>query len=486
MIKNNSLINDAHHQFVASRSKELVNSWGLFDTLITRFFPDPLEIFRIIDKKFPEYNFYSLRISSQAELDKIGKPYIIYDIYHHMVLKGLSKHLADFLLHEEIKTEYLNIYPIKQLLDLVSEDDLVITDMYLSDQIIAELVRKKCGLKLNKPIIRSNWGKHSGTIWPVVQKNYILRMHFGDNNISDIEIPRKFNINTAHTTVSQLNFWENKIKNLNQEKLALMLRESRLRALPFKSDTILDIYAGPYLTLLFAFSMHLKNTYKNKRYFFLSRDSNDLSRIFYSMYPTSEIHQIDLSRKIIYSNNENSNIALINQLGPDGVLVDFVSTGKSLFLWVANNNIKINKFVTLIFLDSLLDLKELEERKKNINNGEFDYLYKQSNLNKHHYPLECLLQNESLSCTSMEADLNSGGNVRVVSKSDFTLDEKKILKIKNDLIQEFINSIQRRNFEIMDASIINLLIEHSIAEILNAQHIVNYFPSFLAREQALI
>ena len=85
--------------------KPLVNSWDVFDTLLTRFVIDPMQVFALIDRRHPGADFMQRRLEAQAALDKIGKPYVIYQIYQQMAQAGLAPQAAKALLAEELATE---------------------------------------------------------------------------------------------------------------------------------------------------------------------------------------------------------------------------------------------------------------------------------------------------------------------------------------------------------------------------------------------
>lgn len=472
-------------QIAGSISKELVTTWDLFDTLVARFHMDPVHAFAMVDAKFPGHDFIRRRTSAQQSLDAVGAPYVIHDIYRQMVADGLPSSTADQLLVEEIKAEELLLLPIRASIEQVSDADIVVTDMYLSEQQISNIVWKVCGLQTLRPAVRSNWGKASGTIWPQILRHYFIRFHIGDNLRSDIEIPKKYGIETVHFTASQMSKWERKVSDLGHSHLALVLRESRLRGLGRDAGPIHQILTGPYLTLLYAFSVWLYSTHGDgrARFAFLRRDCEDLARVFSSMFPFLEVNQIDLTRTISYVNDPDFNAVIASQIDTNSILVDMLTSGMSAFRFLNQAQVGISRLVTLVYLDSVLPADRKVAHKEQLDALGFDFVATSTELAKHHYPLECLLQTLHPPVTSLGRDPDSGGITRSHGKSDLAGDEAKLIGFKNTLVQEFIDSLQRRGFEPCTAESALVLIRDALAAILDSTFIVHQFPSFLIRER---
>jgi predicted HAD superfamily hydrolase len=309
--------------------KPIVNSWDVFDTLITRFIPDPMQVFSLIDRRHPGLDFSTRRLEAQATLDKIGKPYVIYDIYRQMAQAGLAPETASALLREELATERAMLLPVRSAVEQIGASDLLISDMYLPGELIAGMLAEVCDLHGALPVIRSNWGKSSGTIWPKLLEHYVIRTHYGDNAHSDGAIPGQFGINTVLLRDIALIEWEQNLVQLGLGQLALIQRETRLRSLHADAGVFEKLAAGPYVSLLLGYSGYLANIFGEAAVFgFLSRDCDDLASIFRVMSPSIRCFNIDLSRRLT---RDAGNDAMFNALLPeDCVLVDGVSTGRSI------------------------------------------------------------------------------------------------------------------------------------------------------------
>jgi predicted HAD superfamily hydrolase len=340
--------------------KPIVNSWDVFDTLLTRFVLDPLQIFALIDRRHPGLDFFNRRLEAQRALDRIGKPYVIYEIYRQMVELGLGSEIAKTLLAEELGTEKSLMLPVRKAVEQVMPTDLLISDMYLPGEVIGAMLAEICDLHCALPVIRSNWGKNSGTLWPRILEHYVIRTHYGDNIISDGEMPRKFGINTVLLRDIDLTEWEKTAARLGGAPLALILRETRLRSLTGDAGEYETLACGPYLALLLGYCGFLAERFgADAEFGFLSRDCDDLARIFRSVFPFVRAFNIDLSRRL--ARNACHDEFFAQALPPDCVLVDAVSTGRSAGELLQRIGASGRVFHTLLLLDHLLDAKAVSK-----------------------------------------------------------------------------------------------------------------------------
>lgn len=187
-----------------------VNSWDCFDTLIARNLITPSSIFDIVGKKIGNLNFTNER--KKAEKDSDGT-YL--DIYKK--LSNIDKDL-------ELQTELENCYPIVDNIDKVKDGDYIVSDMYLPESFIRQML-KKCGLKKDVNIIVTKDGKRKGNIW-VELKDKILN-HTGDNIVSDCRNAEIQGIKSTYYFEQQMNEIEKNIFNKNQN-LAGLSRKLRL------------------------------------------------------------------------------------------------------------------------------------------------------------------------------------------------------------------------------------------------------------------
>ena len=186
------------------------NSWDCFDTLIARNLITPSSIFDIVGKKIGDPDFTYKR--KKAERSSSGT-YL--DIYEK--LPDVNKDL-------ELETELENCYPIIENINKLKEGDYIVSDMYLPESFIREMLRK-CGLKKDVNVVVTRNGKHKGNIW-VDLKDKILN-HTGDHIKSDCRNAEMQGIKSTYYLEQKMNEPETNIFNTNQD-LAGFSRKLRL------------------------------------------------------------------------------------------------------------------------------------------------------------------------------------------------------------------------------------------------------------------
>jgi hypothetical protein len=450
--------------------RPIVNSWDVFDTLLTRFVPDPMSVFRLIDRRHP--GFYEARLAAQAALDRIGKPYILHDIYAAMEDAGMDRATARKILAEELETERGLMFPIRAAVERVGPHDLIISDMYLSTEQIAGLVADICDLHARYPIIRSNWGKHSGTIWPKILQHYILRAHHGDNPNADVAVPQKFGIKTVLLRDTDLSAWEKSLAEAGLTQLAYIQRETRLRSLAGPPDMFAALACGPYLTLLLACAHYLQTSFGDDTVFgFLSRDCDDLARVFRAVHPAVRALNVDLSRRLA---RDPTTDEVFGEILPENcVLVDILSTGRSVGAFLERQGRPGLAFTTILWLDHLLKTEDAPG---------FAYLHKSSEFGGNHYPLEFLLQAPYPPVTGLSHDAASGGLIRSFGPNELLDEERRKIALKSEIVTNFLRAIRTRGLAPLTGAQSQVLIKHSLDVILRANPIDSQFPSFIARE----
>ena len=192
-------------------------SFDVFDTLIERKCLTPEQIFINTGRKVlgNRKKIKFLKLRKQAEEDaynELGVRATLDDIYSNIT--AFSDKTIDDLKNEEIHQELENCYP-KEIIDNIykyaikrKKKIIIISDMYLSENIISQMV-KKCGYdKYEKLYVSNEYGvdKRSGKLFDLVLKKENITsndiIHIGDslkadilgarrNNIKSIFIPRK-------------------------------------------------------------------------------------------------------------------------------------------------------------------------------------------------------------------------------------------------------------------------------------------------------
>lgn len=131
------------------------------------------------------------------------------------------------LKNAELEAEKSVVFPIVENMKRVKDGDILVSDMYLPEQMIRCLLQV-CGFKKEVTIFVTPRGKSDGTVWRDVLSRYSVTLHVGDNYKSDVEIPNKLHgIKTEHYTRGLITPIESLLYSF-QCKLTPVLREFRL------------------------------------------------------------------------------------------------------------------------------------------------------------------------------------------------------------------------------------------------------------------
>lgn len=459
--------------------KPVVSSWDVFDTLVARFIPNPLAVFDLVENQLGLEGFAQRRKEAQAALDRIGKPYVLNDIYRQMIATGTPAPEAASALRHEIATERSLLLPIRRLVEQVNPRDLIISDMYLPPEQISDILFDTCDLSLHRPLIRSNWGKHSGTLWPSVLRHYVVRRHVGDNPSADYEVPRRHGIHCELVRDAGFTAWEEKLQHLGLPGMALIQREVRLRQMPTEVSLFHEAVVGPYLTLLLCFALILPQRCGPQADFaFLSRDSDDLARVFAALFPEITARRVDLSRRL--TRDGTMDAVLLDGIGPATVFVDMVASGRSFFHFSDRTNHPGQGLLAFCFLETMLNPADRTRAEERIASGRLAFQFRLSG--GHHWPLEHLLQSPYPPVAEVSLDPASGGIVRAYGENDLEPSEQALIGWKSAVITELVRTTLRRGLPIPSATVLLGALQEALQTILNEKRISEQFSSFRARE----
>ncbi len=283
-----------------------MKSWDCFDTLVFRIYKHPHTVFEEVGRRLGIKNFIKQRI--KAEKHSNGS-YI--DIY-----KNLPS--IDPAIEFQVELEHLSGIP--ENINRVSDGDLIVSDMYLSESQIREILIS-CGLQKNVKIFVTPDGKHKGYIWDRLPK---IDLHIGDNYVSDVESPKKHGINSEHYTDHNFNTIEEEVA-LTDYQLACWMRYVRLKC-PFagyEKSYWLD-QSNYNLPILALASLELPN----KEIVFNYRDSIYWHKL-YEAITGKKSESIITSRKCLYNPSSEFKKYVIEKT-TNKVIADLQGTGDSL------------------------------------------------------------------------------------------------------------------------------------------------------------
>lgn len=333
-----------------------VNSFDIFDTIISRQCKNPSDIFDIIENEYPYKNFKELRI--QAERMAYEKYKIKMNIDHiYLFFKELSNDDVDKLKKYEIQKEIEYSIPILSNIRKIKKGDIYISDMYLKPaQIIRLLSLHK--IPPNRLIVTSG-GKADGTVYKTVHK--YIDIHTGDNYHSDILMANKYNINAFHTTLSSFTSTENLLYDLGYIEFQKSIRKYRLEN-PYPERTNeYELYHQQItynIPVLILFSIEIKkilDTENLNKVLFLTRDCCLLHKIFHALYPDIEIMEYASSR-IVHKSPSVGYIDYMKQHYTDkSILIDLhgsFKSGRKLYLDTFGKYPRVHLFI--FFNDDVL------------------------------------------------------------------------------------------------------------------------------------
>lgn len=200
-------------------------SYDVFDTVFTRRTATPKGIFSLIQNQLKSMamgvptelkeNFFELRVQGERFARRFyvkndNEEITLKQIYQAMNSTGiLTDEMIDRLMKLECEVEAENIVPIYPIVDEIKgrldkgESVVFISDMYLDKQVISEFLGAVDDRLKEIPLyVSSDIGKtkHSGNLFRYIQKEqgiaYEDWIHIGDNENSDITIPRSLGIKT--------------------------------------------------------------------------------------------------------------------------------------------------------------------------------------------------------------------------------------------------------------------------------------------------
>jgi|GEM_PF-3706539 len=460
----------------------VIDTWDVFDTLIARYCHVPGLVFDMVAQRTGLAEFPVSRKQAQSELDAVGKPYTLFDIYRKMKDKGLDAALADRLLTEELAVENEQVVPIRRNLERVGRQDLLISDMYLTGEMIADLVPLAPGKGLTRPVIVGNWGKASGAIWPHLTKVYRINKHHGDNPHSDQATAAAHGIAVELVQDHLFTAWEQQVDGKGESQLALLLRECRLRSVPPNSHPVHTAVCGPLLAIMTAYSIQLYRRYSQaSAIVFCSRDCDQLAKVFRAMFPAVRSMALDLNRLLTAFGTHD---AYFNERIPDGaVIVDLVGSGRSTMSYLRRNPSKKLAFHSLVYVDTVLDQEEIAERNAEIQAGQFACHFPLSKFEAEVARFEVLLQVGYDKVTDISVEADSGAAIRYHEPESWGMVELEFLEFKSFAVRNLIHGIKHRPIDaILRSEKGDEILEAALEGIFRNENILNYPSTYHKRD----
>lgn len=320
-------------------------SWDCFDTLIARKFIHPFSIFYEVANRINDPSFVQKRIEAGSNTHTYE------EIYRKLSYDP----------QVELDIELEHTYPIKANIESVNNKDMIVSDMYLPDNFIDQLLRKN-GLNKDVHLIKTFDGKQTGEVWKNIDSRYI-DFHVGDNKHSDYDVPQKYNIRTKLYSGSKMTSNESLVYEYDKN-LASWMRYNRLQC-PYAGLTINDKYDNSKTLLwndqtdynlpILALGVKELEKIHNIKLTFNFRDCIYLKPLYDKMTNrTSSI--IRTSRRYLKNVEDQKLVTEILSAFEQSIVVDLHGSGISFKLFMDKHNISVNNY-TLINLIASTDHK---------------------------------------------------------------------------------------------------------------------------------
>ena len=324
-----------------SRNENLisVNSFDIFDTIIARDVRYPHNIFDIIEASFPFENFKSIRMYA----DQIAN-HTFDDIYNKFQqLTNVNDSVLIKLKQYELDAEFNHTYIIDENYNKIQDGDILVSDMYFSSNTIRNLLNSKHFNKSVNIYVSSN-GKYLGWMWQRLRSIYDIKLHLGDNHMSDVIMAYQNGIPSEYSNTHEFSpiediymelIEQNEYKNNKSiELFALMMRRFRhLNPYQIKSreyylynDQIQ--YNIPLLLLIAKDLLRIAEEEQLERILLITRDGCLLQKIFVNIFNNINVSIIRFeSSRILNRNPSKEYKEYIKQMYKPGVSIIFDING---------------------------------------------------------------------------------------------------------------------------------------------------------------
>lgn len=301
-----------------------MKSFDLFDTLIGRRCGTAGRLFEELGRRLGETDFPDRRRRAERLLQDQRVEYTLEAIYDQEPLRGLDW-------RSEWNLELENTFRIEEQARELRADDIIVSDMYLSEGQLHELMRA-AGIEFKGKIYVSCYGKHTGGIWKRVKREHPgLALHIGDNLENDVRKPKTQGIRTR-AAVTGLNEVEKGYEAIHAD-LAWWVRWGRVTGRGNPAPTLIGLQNQFNLPFLWAASHLLAGYAKRtgmKRLLFMSRDGQMWLEMFKKLHPEVEAEYLFVSRECLRGKSESYFEYLNSRLDGRALLVDMAASGGSL------------------------------------------------------------------------------------------------------------------------------------------------------------
>jgi len=309
----------------------MINSFDVFDTIMGRLSFSGIELFEVIENKLKIPNFKNLR--QQSETKGIDNIYL-------NLKKCYNDDLIDWdkVKELELELEYELSFPINKYLNLIESNDILVSDMYLEEEIIKKIINKH--KLINNKLFVETGHKYDCSFWTKNEISKKIKTHYGDNKISDYKNPMKYGINSI--LISNVDFTGLELKILPLNKyIAFIIRACRLTN---QNDNFMNkIFNEISLPLCISICLYLNLICKQNsidHIIFISRDGYWFKYMYNILFPDAKSTYFYLSMKMVENENFGSSLDILKNIPGKKIIFDLFGTGNTLtkLLGLLGNN----------------------------------------------------------------------------------------------------------------------------------------------------
>ncbi|WP_017654682.1 HAD family hydrolase [Fortiea contorta] len=291
-----------------------INSFDVFDTVLIRKWARPTDLFLELGSillqaeliKISTQKWKNLRESAEREArsKSVSSEVTLAQIYEVIAQTlGWSDTEIEQSMNAEVELEFASLYPVRaiqQKIQNLHQDGqrvIYLSDMYLPSNVIQRFLKHHNIWQEGDTLYVSsefNINKASGKLFEVCLNKEGIKasqlIHLGDNNYSDVKMPKKLGIQAQHFNETQLNRYEQILASSEDLPLkfrSLLAGTSRLCRLQnpetnFHNRVIWDTSANVIAPVLFGFVHWCLSEAQTKgiqRLYFVARDGQILLKI---------------------------------------------------------------------------------------------------------------------------------------------------------------------------------------------------------------
>lgn len=318
-------------------NKTDIVSFDIFDTLLTRPYINPEDVFEELELLYSVPDFANARKAAEPKawqdlVNKDKDDVTLNEIYEYMPEQ------FQFMKQNEINFEKEHLYVNPEMLEVLNyalsldKQIIIVSDMYLSSKYLKQVLIRELKTNKFKLYVSSEFGKrkHTGNLFKFVLQDLNVKpsqiLHIGDNKESDFNVPQNMGINAYLYVPYIKNFiktnkvgeflkWHN---NLIGRRfigtLSLMYQIYSHNKNVDYWDKIAFLYGGPlsynYVNMI---KEHAKSD-KLSDIYFIARDGYTLKKIFDIIEP-----KLKTNTKYVYAPRFTNTLAYID-LGNQNVL----------------------------------------------------------------------------------------------------------------------------------------------------------------------